>query len=188
MALRLQLLLVCLLSVSSDYVVATELQYLSVSHEDSVYHVDMVIRVNAPLHQVRAVLTDYENLSKLNPAIISSEVLLAPQAGVARVRTRIHECVVLICFEMVRVEDVTEDGERGLRAEIVAEQSDARSGRVDWSFDIDGGHTLVSYQAAIEPEIWIPPVIGPPLFKRKLRQHVLRTGQNLEQLATQPAL
>jgi hypothetical protein len=38
----------------------------------------------------------------------------------------------------------------------------------------------------VEPDFWIPPLIGPWLIKRKLLSETLETVDNLEQLAKNP--
>lgn len=165
--------------------VAAEVEELEVTHADGIYRVRMVFSVAAPINGVRAVLTDYAHLTALHPSVVESSVLPAPRDGVTRVRTRVHDCFLLIfCFNITRVDDVAEGGAGGFRAAIVPGSSDMKSGRSRWRFERRADATRIIFDARMAPDFWVPPLIGPAIIKSRLRTQLAETAVNVERLAT----
>ena len=164
-----------------------ELVELSVTHKRKVYEVYMDMVVYAPEERVRAVLTDYENIGRLNPSISESEVLAPPDEETARVRTLIRGCALLRCVDMERVEDVRELENGDLQAVTVPELSAFKSAHALWQIIAMGQQTRVIYRSTVEPDFWIPPLFGPAIVKRNLREEILLSFKNLEDIAQQGA-
>ncbi|MBA2491162.1 MAG: SRPBCC family protein [Gammaproteobacteria bacterium] len=162
---------------------ASEVKQLDVEHHDGIYKITMTFSVAAPLSPVRAMLTDYAHLSALNSAIVESEVLPPTDQNATRVRTRTKDCILFLCADITRVEDVTSDGAGGFRATIVPGLSDMKSGLARWRFQSKKQVTRIRFEARMEPDFWIPPLIGPLLIKHRLRTHLEETADNLERLA-----
>jgi hypothetical protein len=162
---------------------AGELAELQVSETGGIYRVRMVMVVHAPKKYVRGVLTDYAHLYRLNPSIIESEILAPPEQGVVRVRTRMVGCVAFFCRRVGRVEDVRELAAGDLQAAIVPELSDLKSGMAEWRIQRVGEHTLVTYQAHMEPDFFIPPLIGSYFVRRNIRKEIMTSFTRLECIA-----
>jgi hypothetical protein len=136
--------------------------------------------VDAPVEAVRGVLLDYAHLGRLNPAIRSSELLAAPVADVERVRTVIEACALMFCRTLVRVEDVRRLAGGSLRADIVPVGSDFSAGTSYWFFESEAGGTRLRYHASLQPDFWVPPLLGPTLITRSMREEFLLLFENLE--------
>jgi len=162
---------------------AGEVEQLDVEQHDGIYKIIMIFTAAAPVSAVRVVLTDYAHLSALNSAIVESEVLLARNENSTRVRTRTKDCILLLCADITRIEDVAGDGAGGFRATIVPGLSDMKSGLARWRFQSRKQVTRIKFEARMEPAFWIPPLIGPLLIKHRLRTHLEETAENLERLA-----
>ena len=162
---------------------AGDLTELQVTENGGVYHVRMVMVVYVPANYVRDVLTDYAHIYRLNPSITESEILPSPEQGVVRVRTLMRGCVAFFCQDVGRVEDVRELETGDLRAEIVPELSNLRSGSAGWEVQQMGEHTQVTYQAHMEPDFYIPPLIGSYFVKRNIRKEVMTSFTRLECIA-----
>ena len=68
-----------------------------------------------------------------------------------------------------------------IQSDIVPDKSDFRYGRMRWvvtSSEGNGSH--IFFEAIIEPDFFIPPVIGGYFARKKLRQETLVTVENLE--------
>ena len=63
-------------------------------------------------------------------------------------------------------------------------QSDLRHGyaRVDMWQESEGTRILI--RSEVEPDFWIPPLIGPWVIKKKLRSEALETVRNLERFVS----
>jgi hypothetical protein len=162
---------------------AGDLRELQVTHKQGVYQMKMAAMVEAPAEYVRDVLTDYARIYRLNPSITESEVLPSPDAGVARVKTVMTGCVAFFCREVGRVEDVRELASGDLHAVIVPELSNLRSGSAKWSFEPVGEQTLVTYQADMEPDFFIPPLIGSFFVKQNIRSELTTSFARIECVA-----
>ena len=161
---------------------AGELLNLRVSHEDGVYRLSADVVIDAPATAVHTRLTDYANLTALNPSILRSEVLNAPATFDARVRTLIKACVLVYCQTLQRVEDVRASPDR-LVAVIVPEQGNFSAGRTQWLLEPRGTQVLVRYRAELVPDFALPPVIGTTLVRQALARELRTVLERLERLA-----
>ena len=178
-------LLLVLVGVSRS--MALDLDDVHVTVQGSVYRAQLTFDVAASVDQVTAVLTDYEHPDRLTPDVTKREVV-SQQNGIARVRTEIHSCVVLFCKDLTLTQDVTVVTGT-IRADIVPEESDFRSGYVLWLVTSRAsGGSRIQYESVIEPEFFIPPLVGHFFIRKRLQQQILATAENLEtQAARNPA-
>ena len=172
-----------LLALLNPLARAAELAELEISEGEGVYRISLVMQVQAPPHNVWRVLTDYARIYRLNPAITESEILPSPDEGVVRVRTRLLDCIAFFCKEIDRVEDVHESGPDGLQVTIVPALSSFKSGSAEWQIHGIGGHSQVLYQAEMEPDFYIPPLIGSYFVKQKLLQAMMASLERIECIA-----
>jgi hypothetical protein len=133
---------------------------------------------------VHAIVTDYDNLGRINDDIVESRVLERyPGGGVKRV-LRLTPCLLLFCFNLHFVESVRETPGRIVTTVIPAESNFA-DGRSEWRIEaIDAGRTRISVNARQTPTFWIPPVIGPLLLRHVFLREVRETCTNIERLAS----
>jgi hypothetical protein len=124
------------------------------------------------------VLTDFKYPARLSEAVTAREVV-GQQDGIVRVRTEFRDCVVLFCRTMVLLQDVTVSANE-VRAEVVPDASDFRHGFLRWSIDKAGeGASRVDFEAVMEPDFFVPPIIGGFLLRGALRKQVLTTAETL---------
>lgn len=146
-------------------------------------HVEM--RVAASAETVRAMLTDYDHLDRLSGSVLESEVLERHDPTHVRVRLRARTCFLFIfCFTKTQVHEGIEEGEV-LRSTIVPEGSDFKSGWVRWHITPEGETTLVRFDTELEPDFWIPPLIGPAVVKRTLVDEAMETMETIQAVASQ---
>lgn len=151
---------------------------VSIEKVGRAYRIHMAFDVPATVDQIKSVLTDFTHPSRLSPAVTERQVL-GHQDGVVRVRTEFRDCVVLFCKTMTLLHDVTVSANE-VRADVVAEGSDFRSGFLRWSVNsIGNGNSHVVFGAVMEPDFFVPPLIGGFLVRNALRKQVLTTAENL---------
>lgn len=179
----------CLVLVwAASAALAGKVYTAAVSHQSGVYRVEVDALVSVPAPRVRQLLTDYNHLGRLNDAIKVSEILKTRKPGDYRVRTVTEACVWFYCKRVHQVQDVIEAYDGSVTATVIPELSDFRHGyaRLNLWQEPDGTRVLI--RSEVEPDFWIPPIIGPWLIKRKLRSEALETVQNLERVAPAGAL
>lgn len=155
----------------------------SVSYHDGRFtlHTETLVRV--PPEQVRAILTRYENLARVNSGIQSVQILARPAPGQVRMRVDSHACILVFCRAYRWEQEVREWPFGDVTAIIDPAVSDFREGRVRWQFlPVDDGTQLV-FDATLAPDFWFPPLIGPWLIKHKLLNEALETARGVERLA-----
>jgi hypothetical protein len=161
---------------------ALSVQSLEANLRDGVYRIVLVARVDAPVEDVAAVLTDYAAYRELDPRIRASTVLPTDDQGIELVRTVVRACAGLFCRNVERVERV-ERREGELLATVVPERSELKSGvtRTTWQADDDA--TSVTYQAEFVPDFWVPVAIGRRYAVRALKASTLQLFDNVEKRA-----
>lgn len=163
--------------------VAGDIDELIVAEEDGIFQITVSAQIDATEKYVRRVVTDYTHAYRINRSIIESEVLESPIAGNVRVRARVLACVPLFCLEAERVDDVSTLKSGDIMAVIVPEKSDFHSGQAVWKIIPDGDKTQLIYLASIEPDFFIPPVIGTQLVINNMREQFMTTFSRIEQVA-----
>ena len=151
------------------------------------YHFQLRFIANAPVYRVTTLLTDYTQLTRLNPTIISSRVLPSENQLIDRVEIRTRGCMLFFCRTVRRVEDVTIASPNRIESVIVPSLSDFKSGKTLWTFVSEGQQTIVHYHATMVPDFWLPPFIGPRSLKKQIRVQLKRTARAVNRLLTPAA-
>ena len=139
--------------------------------------------VDAPRSEVVRAFTAFDRLADLNPAIVDShaEVL---DSGQVRVTTRLSDCVLLFCKSVTLVERVSILASGDMRSEVEAAGSDFRQGSSSWTFVARGSQTVVSYRSSMQPDFWLPPLLGRQAMQSALKRQVATSIETLERRRT----
>jgi hypothetical protein len=167
-----------------------------VGHADTVvtrldhesYSVRMEVQISAPSEYVRALLTDYEHLNRVNPSIRQSQLLGSFKPDQVRVRTVTRSCVVFMCFDMTQVQDVEVRADGEIISTIVPGKCDFKDGVALWRILPSGTGTHVVFEARMRPAFWVPPLIGMWMIERQIDQQLALTVSNLDRLGKQLAM
>jgi len=149
-------------------------------YEEGSYYLDAKFTVEASAEEVISLLTDYENIAQLHPSIVESEILDTSKEDRTKIRTVVKDCVIFFCKEVVRVENVSQDGLTSIAAEVVPFLSDLRSGHTDWTFMQQGDVTTVTYQSSMQPKFWIPPFIRSHTVTKKLEKRIMEMVMRIQ--------
>ena len=167
---------------------ASEVYTAAVSHQSGSYFVEVDTLVEIDVARTRELLTDYNHLDRVNPAIKESRILLTRGPGNYRVRTLTVACVWIYCKSINQVQDVIESQDGSITAVVVPKLSDFRHGFARVNLWQEPNGTRILIRSEVEPDFWIPPLIGPWLIKRKLLSEALETADNLERVAKKPPI
>ena len=163
-----------------------EILKAKVTHQSGCYTLELDARITALLPQVHRLLTDYDHLEQVNPAVKKSAIIETYSPAHHRVRSVIEACVAFFCKRLIQVWDVEQRGKGEIVASIVPEASNFRFGDAHWVLHEENGGTRLQFTTRLEPAFWVPPLIGPWIIRYKLRQEGLESVQNLEHLARRP--
>ena len=176
----------CLLLCAATAALAEDVDRLDIGRDGARYRVALHARLDAPLADSYAVFADFHNLPKINDAVEAATPLPSPQAGVERWHTRVRVCVAFFCTHLEQVQDVRRAQDSSgyrLDASVIPEMSNLRYGQADWQLAACGAQTCLSFNAELEPDFWVPPLLGPWLIERALRREAHVTAAGIETLA-----
>ena len=162
---------------------AGEVITAKVENDDKRYMVEVEVLISADVDKVKALLTDYDNLTLLNDAIRESYIIYSLDDSSHRVFVLTEACVSFFCKKITQVQDIEELPGNVIIATVVAEKSDLDYAHTRWKISKLGQRTKVNFNTELKPSFWIPPLIGPLLIERQLREEVLNTIEGLERLA-----
>ena len=160
---------------------ALQVQTLEVTHDDSVYHVVVDVLIDAAPDKVRAQLLDVGSLPQLNPSV--KTVRATEEAGGLRVESELEECLFGFCRRLLHVQKVETRGDEISAQTLAVQGSSFRSGIARWQIRAEGGLTRLIFTADTEPDLWLPPLIGPTALMRRLREKTEASLYALERLA-----
>ena len=164
---------------------AARVDDLSVTHADGVFTVRGTFTLDVAPAAVRAVLTDFDHLDRLTPAILESRLTHRDAHG-ALVFSRSRACAGWFCRELRKVEEVVVDGD-SIVATALPAQSDVVMSVTRWRITPDGAGTRVAWESRFDPRFIVPPLVGPPLIKRALVRESAVHAAAIERSARQVA-
>lgn len=135
---------------------------------------------------IYAVLTDYDDnrFGRISSIYKESRYLDPDTDGTPIVFTRTEGCVAWHCMKFDRVERLETHKPNWIKSSVLPERSDFKYSTSEWMLEPDGaGGTNLTYKLEMEPDFWIPPLIGPWRLKRTLADGAPRAVRRVENLA-----
>ena len=172
----------CLAVVS---VVAAEVERLELVRDGRTYRLDSRFVLDATPEAAWRVLTDYEGLPALNPAIKKTRVLAADGPSRHRLYARVRLCAYIFCRTLDHVQWMTQRRPGLLEAEIDPGESDFERGSARWELTPHGAGARLDLAIEVRPRFWVPPVVGPWLIREALRVQAQRTADGIERRASE---
>ncbi len=152
---------------------------VSIEKRGRAYAIHMSFYVPASVYQVRSVLEDYRHPDRLTSTVKDREII-GQQDGLIRVSTELRGCALFFCKTMKLIQDISASQDT-IRADVVPDGSDFRSGYLLWSVSgNESGRSHVKFEALMEPDFFVPPLIGGLLIRRALEKQAIETARNLE--------
>ena len=126
-------------------------------------------------------ITDYENIDRLHRRVRESRVLRRIDGRTVEVYTLMKGCVAgIFCKSLKRVERVEETPPGELVATVLPEQSDFASGSVRWRLDAEGAGTRLRYDSEMDPDFWVPAILGDGLLQMSIKRTTKDMIQQVE--------
>ena len=148
---------------------AAEMRSVEVERVDGRYIMRSEVRFAASVEAVYSVFANYDLSTEFSGAIVESRNIDAVEGGQPGFYIRNRGCVLFFCTSFERYGYVEREPYRIIRARVDPARSDFYLSNESWQFKSDGDGTVVTYDLEFEPKFWVPPVIGPYVIKRKLR-------------------
>jgi hypothetical protein len=135
---------------------------------------------------IYAVLTDYDHdrFGRISSIYKESRYLDPDTDGTPIVFTRMEGCVLWHCMTFKRVERLETRKPDWIKSSALPERSNFKYSTSEWMLESDGmGGTNLTYKLEMEPDFWVPPLLGPWRLKRSLSEGAPRAVRRIENLA-----
>ena len=156
---------------------------VDVSRNGDVFEIEARSRIAASRNTAWAVLTDYDGYADFVPGMISSrhlseQPLLIEQRGefgILFVRKRVYSTL-----------DVQEDPPSVIRFRAV----DGNLRRLETEVRIveDDNTIVLIYRSTIEPDFWVPPLIGTAIVRAGIRGKLISVAEEIDRRAARETL
>jgi len=164
---------------------AATIDGLDVMKQRGRYSLEANAKLDATPESIYAVLTDFDDnaYSRISRAYKESRYLDPADDGTPIVYTRMEGCMLWHCMTLERTERLETQAPRWIKSTVLPESSNFKHATSEWMLEPDGDGTMMSYKVELEPDFFVPPVIGPWYLKRTLSQGGLRAVTRIERLA-----
>ena len=181
--------ILALLSLVAGYTLpgmatAAELESVSVDRVGGRYYLRSETRFSASQEQLYSVLTNYDLFTKFTSAFSESRNVAPDENGRPRFYNRMEGCVLFFCVTFDRHGYLELEPKSRIKAFVDPEQSDFRHSVETWEIhEEDEETTRLIYQFEMEPDFWVPPVIGPFYIRRALKAGAVDAVNRIEAVA-----
>ena len=139
---------------------------------------------DATVEQVFEVFRRWDLSTQFSSVIAESRDIAPDEYGRPGYYVRNEGCLLFFCKSFVRQGLRRTGGQRGTaRRSRTLKISDFKLSNETWTFAAENGGTAVSYRLLMEPDFWVPPVIGPYIIKRKFRNNGGDAIDRIEEIA-----
>jgi hypothetical protein len=162
---------------------SAELRDVVVEREDNHYELNSEVWFDVSPESLYDVLSNYDLFTKFTSAIVESRNVEPDEEGRPRFYSRMEGCVMFWCKSFIRNGYLLLEANSEIVAISHPDESDFTLSRERWHLVPEGEGTLMIYEFEMEPDFWVPPVIGPFFIMRALRAGAERAIDRIEALA-----
>ncbi len=158
---------------------------LEVTRDDGRYELFADTFLAAPPSDIYGVLLEYEDdkFQRISSVYKESRYLDPAPDGTPIVYTLMEGCIMFYCMQMQRTERLEKEEFKFIRTQTIPEESNFKYSHSEWTFmPVDGG-TQMTYSMVMEPDFFVPPIVGPFILKRILRSGGARVISRIERIA-----
>jgi Polyketide cyclase / dehydrase and lipid transport len=160
------------------------LDSIDIGRDEGVYSLRAETHLDAKPESIVNVLLDYERFGRISSVYKEYGYLDPLPDGTPIVYTRMEGCLLKIfCKSMTRVEALEVEAPNHIRTVTLPDRSDFKRSISDWMLEPEGEGTRMTYSLEMEPDFFVPPVVGPIILKRTLKQGGGRAIDRIELLA-----
>jgi hypothetical protein len=162
---------------------SADLLEVTVERDEKRYRLTSETRFDAKVEDLYRVLTDYDLFMQFSSVFVEARNEEPGANGNPRYFTRMEGCMLLFCKSFVREGELTLLPNTEIIAIADPDKSDFKYSREQWTLKKVGDGALLVYDFELEPDFWVPPVIGPYIMKRVLRRGGTDAVDRIEALA-----
>jgi len=148
---------------------AATLLNVTVDRIDGTYVLRSEVWFDVSIEKIYGVFLDWDQSTKFSSVVVESRDVEPDESGRPRFYSRNRVCLWFYCRSFERFGYVSFEPLRYIEATADPERSDFHVSDERWEFREEDNGTIVIYDLAMKPKFFIPPLIGPAIMKRKLK-------------------
>lgn len=178
-----------LLFIFSPLSFAAKLNVSHVEKKADRYILHIEAQINASADKIEKIITDYENLTLINPYLLESNILSISKDNRTTVNMLSRVCILFVCYNFRQIQVFYPKKNNIIYGRIIPEKSDFKQGWSSWAIrKEEGSHseettTRLIIDTEMVPDFFILPVIGTYHLKKKIIEIATTTINNLEKKA-----
>ncbi len=161
---------------------AAELREIEVERDENHYKMTSVSWLDVSPKELYAVLENHDLFTHFTSAVVESRMMEPDAEGRPQFYSRFEGCVLLWCKSFIRNGHLELTPYTDLIAVVDPERSDFKRSVETWSLTEESGGTIMEYTFDMEPDFWVPPVIGPFYINRALKRGGEKAVDRIEAL------
>lgn len=173
----MSLLALCLLWFSTDAMAERDVR---IARDADTIRIDARLRVDVHHHIAWQVLTDYDNLARFVPGLLTSRIVSEPGAPLLLQQTG-QSGFLWLTLPIEVVVQIVEIPLEAIRFSAVSGTLKSKSG--EWRIEAQGDATLLIYRASIVPGFWMPPLIGTAMMGQDVRSKLVGVANEMTRRA-----
>ena len=160
---------------------AGEVLQSRISYKKGIFEAWLEMQISAPSEKVYFMLTDFNRLSRLSDRITESR-LVSGSSPEYVVEIKSTGCVLFFCKNLQQTQRVIEIGDGHIMVEDIIGKSDFAYADTLWHIRAHEDGTHIAFSTTMKPDFWLPPLLGPWLFKNKLLDETQSMIERIEAL------
>ena len=172
--------LVLLLGLFCASVAASAEPEVRIEQSRDAIQIDASLRVDVHHHIAWQVLTDYDNLARFVPGMLTSKIVSRPGEPLLLKQTG-QSGFLLFRLPIEVVVQIVETPLETIRFHGVGGSFKNQHG--EWRIERQGDATRLIYQANIVPGFWVPPLIGPAVMGQDVSSKLVGVAQEMQRRA-----
>jgi len=164
---------------------AFTIEHSEARYVDKRFQYELVVKLDAPIDRVDAVLRDYAEYPSLDGRILTARILERPAPDVVMLETTVRICLGPFCRNIKRVERV-EESKHALLAVADPARSDVEFSETRSELTPAlHGTTRVKYVTSVVPGFWVPALGGRRMMLKTLETATSDLFMNVEKQASE---
>ena len=164
---------------------AAEMRTVQVEYEGGYYYLESEVWFDVGREAIFEVFLDWDLAEEYSSIIVEAKNVGPDEFGGMGYYIHNRGCILFFCKTALRNGSVTSERYELINAIADPETSDFELSEETWRFRNEDGGTIVRYEMKMKPDFWIPPLIGPYMMKRKLRNDGGEAIDRIEEIARQ---
>lgn len=166
---------------------AMTVKHADIRHQNGRYYVQFNVLIEADKKTVASLMDDYSTWPQWSSVVKKVTVIKQTDARTTLMKLRLNSCLLFFCKSLNKHQTVTRVASGHLVTLTTENNNDFHYAREVWHASAEGDNTRLVYDAVMEPDFFVPPLMGRWIISSRIRKALQQSIAKLEQIAHHPA-